>query len=146
MAQKLDESARKAMPARVPGWQMVDGRDAIQKTFKFKDFNAAFGFMTRAALIAEWRARLAQCQAEIAAGWEDLNFTAAPSFEAAVAEYDRFVEQLSVAGADVRWLPRHSGAGLDRRVGRKAGIDRPARFRAWAPVRPGWWPGRLDHG
>jgi 4a-hydroxytetrahydrobiopterin dehydratase len=53
MAQKLDEASRKGMAARVPGWQTTDGRDAIQKTFKFKDFNAAFGFMTRAALIAE---------------------------------------------------------------------------------------------
>ena len=53
MAQKLDEASRKGMAARVPGWQTMDGRDAIQKTFKFKDFNAAFGFMTRAALIAE---------------------------------------------------------------------------------------------
>jgi 4a-hydroxytetrahydrobiopterin dehydratase len=53
MAQKLDEASRKSMAARVPGWQMADGRDAIQRTFKFKDFNAAFGFMTRAALIAE---------------------------------------------------------------------------------------------
>ncbi|HEX4180657.1 MAG TPA: 4a-hydroxytetrahydrobiopterin dehydratase [Caulobacteraceae bacterium] len=39
--------------ARLSGWTAVDGRDAIQKTFKFKDFNAAFGFMTRAALAAE---------------------------------------------------------------------------------------------
>lgn len=53
MPQKLDEASRKGMAARVPGWQMASGRDAIQKTFKFKDFNAAFGFMTRAALIAE---------------------------------------------------------------------------------------------
>jgi 4a-hydroxytetrahydrobiopterin dehydratase len=53
MAQKLDEASRKGMAARVPGWKAADGRDAIQKTFKFKDFNAAFGFMTRAALIAE---------------------------------------------------------------------------------------------
>ena len=53
MASKLDEAARKGIAARLPGWKMVDGRDAIAKTFKFKDFNAAFGFMTRAALIAE---------------------------------------------------------------------------------------------
>jgi len=53
MAQKLDEAARKALAARVPGWLMVAGRDAMTKTFTFKDFNAAFGFMTRAALIAE---------------------------------------------------------------------------------------------
>jgi 4a-hydroxytetrahydrobiopterin dehydratase len=53
MAQKLDEAERKAMAQRLPGWKPADGRDAISKTFKFKDFNAAFGFMTRAALVAE---------------------------------------------------------------------------------------------
>ena len=31
----------------------MKGRDAISRTFTFKDFNAAFGFMTRAALVAE---------------------------------------------------------------------------------------------
>jgi 4a-hydroxytetrahydrobiopterin dehydratase len=36
-----------------PGWNRVAGRDAIAKSFKFKDFNAAFGFMTQVALIAE---------------------------------------------------------------------------------------------
>jgi 4a-hydroxytetrahydrobiopterin dehydratase len=34
-------------------WTTVEGRDAIQKTFLFADFNAAFGFMTRVALLAE---------------------------------------------------------------------------------------------
>ena len=53
MAQKLDDAARTAIPARLPGWRTADGRDAIQKTFKFKDFNEAFGFMARAALVAE---------------------------------------------------------------------------------------------
>jgi 4a-hydroxytetrahydrobiopterin dehydratase len=53
MAQKLDAAARQALAARLPGWRMADGRDAIQKTFTFKDFNAAFGFMARAALVAE---------------------------------------------------------------------------------------------
>jgi len=37
----------------LPGWSKVDGRAAIYKSFKFKDFNAAFGFMTRAARVAE---------------------------------------------------------------------------------------------
>jgi 4a-hydroxytetrahydrobiopterin dehydratase len=37
----------------LPGWSKVEGRAAIAKSFKFKDFNAAFGFMTRAALVAE---------------------------------------------------------------------------------------------
>jgi 4a-hydroxytetrahydrobiopterin dehydratase len=53
MAQKLDAAARAAIPARLPGWQPAAGRDAITKTFKFKDFNEAFGFMSRAALAAE---------------------------------------------------------------------------------------------
>ena len=35
------------------GWSAAEGRDAIVKTFKFKDFNAAWGFMTRVALAAE---------------------------------------------------------------------------------------------
>ena len=39
--------------AKLSAWSAVEGRDAIQKTFKFKDFNAAFGFMTRVALAAE---------------------------------------------------------------------------------------------
>jgi 4a-hydroxytetrahydrobiopterin dehydratase len=53
MAQKLDDAARKGLAARLPGWTMATGRDAIQRTFKFKDFSEAFGFMTRAALVAE---------------------------------------------------------------------------------------------
>ena len=53
MAQKLDEAARKGLAARLPGWTVPAGRDAIQRTFKFKDFSQAFGFMTRAALVAE---------------------------------------------------------------------------------------------
>jgi 4a-hydroxytetrahydrobiopterin dehydratase len=35
------------------GWAKVDGREAIQKTYKFKGFIEAFGFMTRAAIWAE---------------------------------------------------------------------------------------------
>lgn len=40
--------------AKLSGWSKGEGpRDAIQKTFKFKDFNAAFGFMTRVAIKAD---------------------------------------------------------------------------------------------
>ena len=38
---------------RLSGWAAADGRDAIVKTFRFGDFNAAFGFMTRVALMAD---------------------------------------------------------------------------------------------
>jgi 4a-hydroxytetrahydrobiopterin dehydratase len=38
---------------RLEGWRAADGRDAIVKEFRFKDFNAAFGFMARVALYAE---------------------------------------------------------------------------------------------
>lgn len=37
----------------LPGWSKVSHRNAITRNFKFKDFNAAFGFMTRVALVAE---------------------------------------------------------------------------------------------
>ncbi len=39
--------------ADLAGWSKVEGRDAIGKSFKFKDFNAAFAWMTRVALAAE---------------------------------------------------------------------------------------------
>ncbi len=38
---------------RLDGWRAAEGRDAIVKSFRFKDFNAAFGFMSRVALFAE---------------------------------------------------------------------------------------------
>jgi 4a-hydroxytetrahydrobiopterin dehydratase len=40
--------------ARLDGWAKVEGdRDAIRKTYRFDDFNQAFGFMTRVALMAD---------------------------------------------------------------------------------------------
>jgi 4a-hydroxytetrahydrobiopterin dehydratase len=53
MAQRLTAEARKSALASLPGWAEVQGREAIAKTFVFKDFNEAFGFMSRAALVAE---------------------------------------------------------------------------------------------
>lgn len=53
MSGKLSGEARKTALARLKGWSEVKDRDAIGKKFVFADFNAAFGFMTRSALIAE---------------------------------------------------------------------------------------------
>ena len=53
MAQKLTGEARNAALAKAIGWSEVNGRDAIARKFVFKDFSEAFGFMTRAALVAE---------------------------------------------------------------------------------------------
>ena len=51
--QKLTTEAREAALAKLNGWSETSGRDAISRKFTFKDFNEAFGFMTRAALVAE---------------------------------------------------------------------------------------------
>ncbi len=53
MAQKLVGEGRKSALKQLSGWSEAAGRDAITKKFVFKDFNQAFGFMTRAALVAE---------------------------------------------------------------------------------------------
>jgi len=53
MAQKLSGEARGRALAKLKGWSEVKGRDAISKKFVFADFNEAFGFMARAALMAE---------------------------------------------------------------------------------------------
>lgn len=44
--------AAKAL-AQLEGWTEAVGRDAIAKSFRFADFNTAFGFMARVALRAE---------------------------------------------------------------------------------------------
>ena len=38
---------------KLSGWKLVKGRNAITKTFKFKNFTEAFGWMTSMALYAE---------------------------------------------------------------------------------------------
>ena len=53
MVAKLAGKDRTEALAKLPGWKEVAGRDAIEKTFTFADFNEAFGFMARAALVAE---------------------------------------------------------------------------------------------
>jgi 4a-hydroxytetrahydrobiopterin dehydratase len=50
---KLDPAARATALKELPKWQDTPGRDAITRKFEFKDFNEAFAFMTRAALLAE---------------------------------------------------------------------------------------------
>jgi 4a-hydroxytetrahydrobiopterin dehydratase len=49
----LPAAERGESVARLAGWRDVPGRNAIAKTFVFADFNAAFGFMARVALVAE---------------------------------------------------------------------------------------------
>ncbi len=49
----LDATARAALPAQLPHWAMVPGRDALHRGFRFADFSAAWGFMARVALLAQ---------------------------------------------------------------------------------------------
>ncbi|WP_024515076.1 4a-hydroxytetrahydrobiopterin dehydratase [Bradyrhizobium sp. Tv2a-2] len=53
MVERLSAEARKSALKTLSGWTEVAGREAIARTFVFKDFNEAFGFMSRAALVAE---------------------------------------------------------------------------------------------
>jgi 4a-hydroxytetrahydrobiopterin dehydratase len=53
MVDKLNPTERGALLDDLHGWSNVPGRDAITRSFKFKNFNAAFGFMSRVALKAE---------------------------------------------------------------------------------------------
>jgi 4a-hydroxytetrahydrobiopterin dehydratase len=50
---KLPTRARKIALGKLKGWRQVKNGDAISKKFVFEDFNEAFGFMARAALVAE---------------------------------------------------------------------------------------------
>jgi 4a-hydroxytetrahydrobiopterin dehydratase len=50
---KLDDAAITSGLKVLPAWKRADGREAITRSFKFADFSAAWGFMSRAALAAE---------------------------------------------------------------------------------------------
>jgi len=53
MADKLADAARRTALVELADWTALEDRDAISRTFKFKTFNEAFGFMTRVSLKAE---------------------------------------------------------------------------------------------
>jgi len=53
MIHKLTSEERSSLLDELNGWQAVTGRDAIQRQFRFADFNEAFGFMTRIAIKAQ---------------------------------------------------------------------------------------------
>ncbi len=53
MTEKLTSDAITNALEELSGWRLADDGQAISRRFKFTDFNAAFAFMTRAALVAE---------------------------------------------------------------------------------------------
>ena len=53
MVERLSAAARTSALKTLPGWSETGSSEAIERTFTFKDFNEAFGFMTRSALVAE---------------------------------------------------------------------------------------------
>jgi 4a-hydroxytetrahydrobiopterin dehydratase len=53
MPERLEGAARVKAVQELDEWANADGRDAITKTYRFKNFRAAWGFMSQAALVAE---------------------------------------------------------------------------------------------
>ncbi|WP_424137366.1 4a-hydroxytetrahydrobiopterin dehydratase [Roseomonas chloroacetimidivorans] len=53
MVEPLSPPRRAALATLLPHWSAVEGRDAIRREFRFRDFSEAFGFMSRVALLAE---------------------------------------------------------------------------------------------
>lgn len=53
MIAKLTDTERNLAFAELPSWRKAEGVDAIQRSFRFKDFVEAWGFMNRVALLAE---------------------------------------------------------------------------------------------
>lgn len=53
MRDRLTEEQRAQALKDLPGWSLVEGREAITRSYRFKSFSEAFGFMARAALEAE---------------------------------------------------------------------------------------------
>jgi N-dimethylarginine dimethylaminohydrolase len=61
----------------------------------------------------------------IAREWRDLGFTAPPAFDAALAEFERFVDVIAASGCEVLSLPAAAGTGLDSIYARDASVVAP---------------------
>ena len=53
MPTRLTEAERAALADKLQGWSLVQGREAIERSYRFRDFSEAWGFMNRVALLAE---------------------------------------------------------------------------------------------
>ena len=53
MVDRLTGSTRTEALKGLPGWAEIAGRDAIKKSFQFRTFADAWGFMSKVALAAE---------------------------------------------------------------------------------------------
>jgi len=53
MVKILDSASRAALAKELAEWTVAEGRDAIRRSFRFRDFSEAWGFMSRVALLAE---------------------------------------------------------------------------------------------
>lgn len=53
MVERLKPEDRAAGLNSLPDWHLCEGREAISKSFKFRNFREAFAFMTQVALVAE---------------------------------------------------------------------------------------------
>ncbi len=53
MIQPLNSAEREQLAKNLPDWRLAEGRDALVRSFKFKDFVEAFGFMAQIAILAE---------------------------------------------------------------------------------------------
>ena len=53
MSEKLSSKKRNENLNKLQGWKKTRGKDSIEKEFIFKDFQSAFAWMTRMALLAE---------------------------------------------------------------------------------------------
>lgn len=51
MVEKLDDAACAALAGELPGWR-IDGNH-LKRSYRFRDFSQAWGFMNRVALLAE---------------------------------------------------------------------------------------------
>ena len=59
MPTRLNDAERKNLSQTLPGWTLVNGRDAIERNLQFRDFSEAWGFMNRVALLLDCACGLA---------------------------------------------------------------------------------------
>ena len=98
---RLTTAERDAALATLPGWNLRDDGLAITRSFTFADFSAAFGFMTRVALLAE----KADHHPEWRNVWNKVEITLTTHDAGGITELDRRLAQAIDAAVKSFGLP-----------------------------------------
>ena len=113
------------------GWVIEDGGKALVRSFKFKDFSEAFGFLTRVALHAE----KVDHHPEFTSVWNRVDFRLTSHDAGGVTDRDAKLAEAINRLAELTMLRKHSAGLREGEWPRSATPAAPLLTKEWAMIR-----------